>query len=194
MNISPASQSSTASRLNLPAGSRRPEWKIVAGRLVWHLVWTMLFRPWPRRLGNAWRAWLLRLFGARIGRGGLLSPSMRVMQPWELVLGDFVAVGEGVHFYNFARVEVGSMSVISQDCYLCTGTHDYTDTRMPLVVRPIKVGGDVWLAAGVFVHPGVEIGSGAVIGAKSVVAKSMPPWMVCAGHPCRPIKERTLNS
>jgi len=181
------------SRLDLPSGSRSPALGVIVARLAWGLAWTLLFRPWPRRLGNGFRAGLLRLFGARVGRNVLLSPSMRVMKPWELVIGDYTAIGENVYFYNFCLIEVGSMTVISQDCYLCTGSHDHLDPQMPLTIKPVKIGSDAWVAAGAFVHPGVVIGDGAVIGARSVVTKSMPDWTVCAGHPCKPIKPRILK-
>jgi putative colanic acid biosynthesis acetyltransferase WcaF len=80
--------------------------------------------------------------------------------------------------------------VISQGTHLCTGTHDYNKPEFPLVTAPISVGNEAWLAAECFVLPGVEIGEGAVIGARSVVTTNIPSWMVCAGHPCKPIKPR----
>jgi putative colanic acid biosynthesis acetyltransferase WcaF len=188
--MTPASES----KLNLPAGSRRPGLGVIARRVLWGGVYILLFRPWPRRLGNGWRAYLLRLFGAKIGRNTLLSPTMKVMKPWELVIGDYSAIGDHVNFYNFCRTEIGSMTVISQGCYLCTGSHDHLDPQMPLITQPIAVGNDAWIAANVFIHPGVSIGTGAVIGACAVVTKSMPEWTICAGHPCKPIKPRILKN
>jgi len=73
------------------------------------------------------------------------------------------------------------------------GTHDYTKEGFPLITMPIVIGDYVWLAAESFIHPGITIGTGAVIGARSVVTKDMPEWMVCAGHPCKPLKERILS-
>jgi putative colanic acid biosynthesis acetyltransferase WcaF len=143
-------------------------------------------------MGNPFRTWLLRLFGATT-EGGLILPSCRILQPCKLTMGRGSAVGEQVEIYNYAEVNIGEMTVISQYCYLCTGTHDYTEPDMPLTWYPITIGSECWLAAGVFVAPGVTIGDGAVIGAKSVVTKDMPAWTVCAGNPCRPIKPRIVN-
>ena len=92
--------------------------------------------------------------------------------------------------YSQAKIIIGSRSVISQKVYLCTGTHDYTTKGMQLVCKPIFIGSNVWVAADGFVHPGVSIAEGCVIGARAVVLKNMPPWMVCVGHPCEPVKER----
>ena len=115
------------------------------------------------------------------------------MKPWKLRIGTGTAIGHRVEFYNFCMIEIGEMVLISQDCYLCTGTHDYTDPRMPLVTHPIKIEADSWLAAGVFVSPGVHIGRGAVVAARSVVTKDVPVWIVCGGQPCRAIKPRVLR-
>ena len=99
-------------------------------------------------------------------------------------------VGRHVNLYNLARITLGFGANVSQNCHLCAGTHDFTRWDMPLVTRPIIIGDNAWLGADVFVGPGVTIGELCVVGARSVVVKDLPPRMVCAGHPCRPIKER----
>jgi putative colanic acid biosynthesis acetyltransferase WcaF len=85
------------------------------------------------------------------------------------------------------------MSVVSQFTYLCTGSHDYQKHHMPLIHAPITIGREAWIAAGVFVAPGVRIADGVVVGAMSVVTKSLSqPWSVYAGNPCRFVKPRAL--
>jgi putative colanic acid biosynthesis acetyltransferase WcaF len=113
--------------------------------------------------------------------------------PWELEVGEFSAIGNDVEIYNYARVRIGTMTMISQYSYLCTGSHDYEHPHMPLTWAPIDIGSECWIASGVFVGPGTEIGNGAVVGACSVVTKSMPEWMVCVGNPCRPLKPRVIS-
>jgi putative colanic acid biosynthesis acetyltransferase WcaF len=116
-----------------------------------------------------------------------------IWAPWNLVCGDEVGVGNGANLYNQARITLGSRCVVSQGAHLCTGTHDYTSEDFRLIARPIEIGQHAWIAAEAFVHPGVSIGEGAVIGARSVVTRDMPAWMVCAGNPCTPFKPRVMR-
>jgi len=85
---------------------------------------------------------------------------------------------------------IGQRAVISQGAHLCAGTHDFEAPGFPLLTKPITVGDHAWLAAEVFVHPGVTIGEGCVVGARSVVTKDLPAWTVCSGFPAKPLRER----
>jgi putative colanic acid biosynthesis acetyltransferase WcaF len=118
---------------------------------------------------------------------------VKVWMPWNLTISDFTAIGRNVEIYNFAEISIGSNTVISQYSYLCSATHDYTHPHMTLTWFPITIGNSCWLAADTFVAPGVSIGDGCVIGARSVVTKSMPEWSVCAGNPCRALKPRAIK-
>ena len=159
------------------------------GRFIWGLTELVLFRPSPRPF-HPWRAFLLRLFGARIGHGAHIYAGVRVWAPWMIEVGEESGVGDGVILYSQGRITIGKKAVISQGAHLCGGTHDYTDPEFPLVALPISIGDYAWIAAEAFVHPGVSVGEGAVIGARSVVTRDMPPWTVSAGNPCKPIKPR----
>ena len=167
-------------------------WKYLAMRALWTCVQLPFFPKMPRRLSGL-RIVLLRVFGARIGKGCFIAGGVRVWVPRNLSMGDYSVIGEGVQVYNLAAISIGSNAVVSQFTYLCTGTHDYTDPAFPLVWLPITIHSSAWVAANVFVVPGIEVGEGAVVGAGSVVTKAVPEWMVCAGNPCRPIKPRVLK-
>ena len=164
-------------------------WRHRVGRALWNLCWLFVFRPSPRPC-HAWRTWLLRRFGAQIGRQCHIYPLARIWAPWNLICHDHACVADHAILYNQAVIRLGEHSVVSQGAHLCTGTHDYQSPHFELVSHPITVEDQVWLAAECFLLPGVTIGAGAVIGARAVVTKSMPPGMVCAGHPCVPIKPR----
>ena len=179
--------------LDLRKSNTRWPLRIKLTRGLWNICWLLLFRPTPKRLGNPWRLWLLRRFGATIRGKALILPTCRILIPSNLEIHDGSAVGDAVEIYNYGKVTIGSMTIISQYSYLCTGTHDYTEPDMPLIWAPITIGDNAWIAANVFIAPGVTIGAGAVIGARSVVTKEMPPWMVCAGNPCKPLKPRILR-
>lgn len=158
--------------------------------MLWRLVEASLFRWSPRPL-HGFRAFLLRLFGARIAVGTVVVfPSVRTTFPWKLTLDEHAMIGPGVIIYNLATVHVRRGANLSQNVHLCAGTHDYLRWDMPLVARPITIGENAWIAADAFIGPGVEIGELTVVGARSVVMKSLPAGKVCAGNPCRPIKDR----
>ena len=158
-------------------------------RFAWNITRVALFLPSPTPL-HSWRRFLLRIFGAKIGKGVHIYPNVSIWAPWNLILKDECGIANRVTLYSQDIIELGERSVISQDSYICTGSHDYTKKGQPVITAPILIGKNCWLAAGVFIHPGVAIGDGAVIGARSVVNKNMPSWTVCSGHPCTPLKKR----
>ena len=163
------------------------------GRWLWAFVQATLFRWSPRPL-HGFRAWLLRLFGANISAPGqvVVFPTARIFFPWKLTLAPRAMVGPHVNLYNLAPITLNYGANLSQHCHLCAGTHDFTRWDMPLVARPIIIGENAWLGADVFVGPGVTVGELCVVGARSVVVRDMPPRMICAGAPCRPLKARPL--
>jgi putative colanic acid biosynthesis acetyltransferase WcaF len=161
-------------------------------RLVWSVLVWPLFRHLPRSFSQ-WRVAALRGFGAKIGNGVFLERGITVWLPWRLEIADSVAIGRNVEIYNYGRVRIGTMTVVSQYCYLCTGTHDFEHPAMPLTWDDISIGSECWVAAGSWLLPGVQIGNGTVVGARSLVTRSLPEWMVCAGHPCVPLKPRVVR-
>ena len=159
------------------------------GRLVWGIVQSTLFRLSPRPL-HTWRVFLLRCFRAEIGKNVHVYPGVKIWAPWNLEIDDESGVADDVTLYTQGRISIGKRVVISQGCYLCAGTHDFEDPGFPLITKPIRIGDHAWLAAQVFIHPGVTIGEGAVAGARSVVIKDLEPWKVYAGNPATHIKNR----
>ena len=161
-------------------------------RALWGVVWTLLFRPSPR-VCFAWRHFLLRSFGAKIGKGSLVYPTCRIWAPWNLEIGEFVCLSFDVDCYCVDKVTIADQTTISQYAYLCTASHDITDPHMRLITAPITIGPNAWICAGAFVSPGVTIGEGAVAAARAVVVKDVPPWTVVGGNPAKFIKTRTLR-
>lgn len=161
-------------------------------RGLWQLVWLICYRPSPR-LFHGWRRFLLRLFGAHLGQGVHLYPSARLWAPWNLEMGDYACLGDGVDCYCVAPIRIGAHSTVSQYSFLCSASHDYRRKSMPLVTAPISIGEYVWITADVFVAPGVTIGDGAVIGARSSVFDDVPPWCVVKGNPARVVKKREVT-
>ena len=158
-------------------------------RLLWNFFYILIFRFSPTPL-HWWRAFLLRLFGAKIGHRVNIYPGVKIWAPWNLEIGEESGIANGVTLYSQGKITIGKRAVISQGSHLCAGTHDFNDPGMPLITKPITIGDHAWITAEVFVHPGVSIGEGCVVGARSVVTKDMPEWTICAGFPCLPIKDR----
>lgn len=163
----------------------------VFARTIWFFCWKTT-ASWTPRFFNLWRVFLLRAFGAKLGKRVLVLGSVWVDMPWNLVVGDYSAIGKRVWLYNFAKVKIGSNTVISQDTTICTSSHDYTHPHMPLFSKAISIGSQVWIGAECFVMPDVSIGDGVVVGARSLVTKDLTAWMVCVGHPCREYKRRSI--
>ena len=166
-------------------------WSYLLKRLLWSCVQLPFWLRIPRLLTPI-RIALLRLFGAQIAQRCLVGTA-RIWLPWNLQMDEFSAIGDSAEIYNLAPVRIGANSVVSQRSYLCTATHDYTKSNFPIYSLPITIGPSVWIAAGSFVGPGINVGEGAVVGACSVVTKDVPSWTVCAGNPCRVIKARRLD-
>lgn len=163
-----------------------------ARRALWYLVRATLFACSPRRL-DAWRAFLLRCFGARVGRGCLIRPSVKVEIPWNLRLADRVQLGDDAIVYNLGIIEIGEGAVVSQYAHLCAGTHDFSRSDFLLLKCRIRVGAWAWVSADAFVGPGVEVGEGAVLGARSSAFASLPPWTICVGSPAKPVRDRPFR-
>jgi putative colanic acid biosynthesis acetyltransferase WcaF len=164
-----------------------------AARVVWQLTWVLLFRPTPRPL-FAWRNLLLRMFGAQIGRQVRVMASVRIWAPWNLRMADHSAIGENVDCYSVAPISIGRHALVSQYSFLCTASHDYERAGLPGFDAPITVEDYAWLCADVYVAPGVTIGAGAVVGARSSAFKDIEPWTVNAGTPAKALKPRVLRS
>lgn len=156
---------------------------------LWWLVQATLFR-WSPQLLYGFRRFLLRLFGADIGAGVIVRPSVTIPYPWKLKIGDHSWIGDDAVLYTFAPISIGRNAVVSQKCYLCAGTHDYQSPSFDIQGFPIVIEDEAWVAADVFVAPGVTIGRGAVVGSRSSVYSDLPPMMVCLGSPARPVRAR----
>lgn len=168
--------------------SRKWTRKELVGRLLWAACKPLFcFNP---RLLWGWRCFLLRLFGAKIGKNVHIHPSVQIFIPWNLTIGDWSSVGFDALIYNLGPVTIGSKVTISQRAHLCAGSHDFRDPAMPLTKPPISIGNEVWLCADAFVGPSVIVGAKAVVGARAVVVKDVAEADIVAGNPARVVGKR----
>lgn len=176
------------SLFQLPKGFRGRSVVVVQ---LWWIVQSTLFALSPQFM-YGWRRFLLKLFGAKVGQGVLIRPSARVTYPWKVVIGDWVWVGDYAELYSLGPIEIGSNVVVSQRAYLCAASHDYTSSSFDMLAKKIVIEDEVWIAADVFVAPGITLGRGALVGARSSVFSDMPSGMICVGSPAKPVRPRLV--
>lgn len=162
-------------------------------RIIWEVINRTIFRllitPYLKEFRNS----ILRLFGAKIARGVLIYPTVNIWYPWKLQIGRFSCIGGNVNLYNKENIVIYENVVVSQNSFLCTATHNIESESHDLITRPIVINNRAWVAADVFVGPGVTIGEGAVVGARAAVFKDVEPWTVVGGNPAKYIKKRVIK-
>ena len=161
-------------------------------RLIWGIVYFMLYRPSPI-IFHRWRCFLLRLFGAKIGTNVAPYPTAKIWAPWNLEMHDNSCLASGVICYSVGKIIIGKDAVISQYTHLCSATHDYKSKDFDLMVGNIEIGEKAWICAEVFVGPGVKIGAGCVANSRSFVGKNLSEWSIYSGNPAKFIRERIKN-
>jgi len=156
---------------------------------LWWIVYAILFKPSPQFLYR-WRRFLLRCFGAKLGKKVLLRPSVKVTYPWKVSIGDYSWIGDDVILYSLGDIEIGSNTVISQRSYICTGSHDYTKNDFPIYSKKVIIENECWLATDVYVAPGVTVKQGTVVGSRSAVLNDLGAFSVYVGSPAKFLKKR----
>jgi putative colanic acid biosynthesis acetyltransferase WcaF len=161
--------------------------------VLWRFVGAPLF---ALTLHNAYslRRAILSAFGARVAPSARFRRSARVERPWLLSAGDLTVIGDRAVFAGPEPIRVGRRCVVSQFALLLTETRDPGATGHPPRSAPITVEDDAWVAADALLLPGVTIGAGSVVGARSVVESSLPAWRICAGQPARPRAPRRFHN
>jgi putative colanic acid biosynthesis acetyltransferase WcaF len=177
---------------NLASYRTPPDWHPGAPLPV-QTLWFVLGSPLlaARWLpGSAWRAGLLRVFGARIGSGCRLKPGLRVKFPWRLQVGEHCWLAEDAWFDNLAPISLGDRVCVSQGAYLCTGNHDFRSPTFALRLGPIRIDSDAWIAARATLAPGTVIGAAAVVALGAVVSGTVAAGTIVRGNPAVPVAQR----
>jgi len=161
-------------------------------RVIWNVSWLVLARWTPPPM-HGWRRMVLRAFGAKIGKGVRVYPCATIWHPANLTMDDQSCLGRRVNCYNQGHIHIGRRVVISQGSHLCASSHDLSDYYFQLILRPIRIEANAWVAADAFVGPGVTVGEGAVLGACGVALRDLEPWSVYSGNPAQFLKRRELH-
>lgn len=161
-------------------------------RAAWMIAWLMLARFTPPPL-HGWRRTVLRLFGAKIGRGARVHASVSIWHPGNLDLGEFALIGPGVRLYNQGNIAIGARTVVSQRAHLCASTHDVNDPHFQLVLKPVRIGARCWIAAEAFVGPGVTMHDRSVLAARGALFADAETDAIYSGNPAKFLRKRQLR-
>jgi len=159
-------------------------------RLIWVTVWFFLFRFTPPFLLNKWRIFLLKLFGAKISWSAKIYPSVKIFKPWLLEMGRNSCLARNVDCYNYDNIKIDSNSIVSQNSFLCTASHNYNSKKFELITNKITIKKNVWVAANCFIGPGVTMNNNSVLLAMSNLTKNTKENYVYAGNPAKLKKKK----
>ena len=160
-------------------------------RGLWHYVNAIVFKSGLLPVSGL-KVALLRLFGARVGKGVIIKPYVNIKYPWRLSIGNHTWLGEGVWIDNVAAVSIGSNVCLSQGAILETGSHNYKSKTFDLVTGPITIEDGVWVGCGAIVNQGLTVASHAVLTSGSVATKNMEPYYIYQGNPAVKVRLRTI--
>lgn len=161
-------------------------------RAIWFFVNAFFVKAsWNPFMGI--KIFLLRCFGAKIGRGLVIKNNVIIKSPWNLTIGNYCWLGEGCWIDNLDKVNIGNNVCISQGAMLLTGNHDYTRFDMPYRNAPIQIMDGVWIGANSVVCSGVEVRRNAILTVGSVATHSMEENGIYQGNPANIIRKRIIN-
>ncbi|MFM1931244.1 MAG: colanic acid biosynthesis acetyltransferase WcaF [Bacteroidota bacterium] len=165
-----------------------PAWK----RLVWYAVNAVVFNNGLFPFSTL-KCFLLRLFGAHVGKRVVIKPSVNIKYPWKLSIGDNSWIGEGVWIDNLEDVSIGANACISQGALLLCGNHNYSKTTFDLMVSKITLEEGVWIGAKSVVTGGVHAHSHAVLAAGSVASSNLDAYTIYRGNPALGVRKREIS-
>ena len=165
----------------------------VIKRTIWFFV-NVLFFENPLVPVNSLKVWLLKTFGAKIGRGVVIKPGVNIKYPWNLKIGNYTWIGEKVWIDNLVPVFIGENVTVSQGAMLLTGSHNYKAEAFDLIVNKITIEDGVWIGAQATVCPGVTCYSHSVLAVGSVATRDLDAYFIYQGNPAEKKRERNINN
>lgn len=160
-------------------------------RILWYIIGECLFNSMVP--GSWWRIYLLKCFGAKVKKGVVIKPYVKIKYPWKLTIGNNVWIGEKVWIDNMADVKIEDNACISQEAMLLCGNHNYKKETFDLIVRSITIEEGAWVGAKSIICPGVVVKSHSVITVGSIVVQSTEPYTIYQGNPAIKLRPRQIN-
>ncbi len=160
-------------------------------RTLWYFTNAIFFKSFFPFYGI--KVFILRLFGASVGKGVVIKPYVNIKYPWHLTIGNHVWIGEEVWIDNLAPINIGNNVCLSQGAMLLCGNHDYKLPTFDLIVKEIVLENAVWIGAKAIVCPGVRVGEGTILTVGSIANFHLKPNKIYKGNPAVIVRERSLR-
>ena len=161
-------------------------------QLFWYIT-NVLFFINPLNPISSLKVFLLKLFGAKIGKDVVVKPGVNIKYPWKLTVGNYVWIGENVWIDNLDKVEIANNAVLSQGAILLCGNHNFKKPSFDLITKPITVEEGVWIGAKSIVTGGVICKSHSVLAVNSVASANLEEYTIYRGNPAEKVKIREIN-
>jgi len=161
-------------------------------RVLWFYLNALFFKT-SLVPSSGFKRFLLRLFGAKVGKNVIVKPGVNIKYPWHLTIGNYTWIGENVWIDSLVPVTIGSNVCISQGAMILTGSHNYKKTSFNLVTKSVALEDGVWIGACAIINAGVIAGTHSVLTGGSVANKNLDPWSVYQGNPAVKTRERVID-
>ena len=161
-------------------------------RLIWYITNSLFINSYCLPISSLKRV-LLRLFGAKIGKGVVIKPKVNIKYPWKLSIGDYSWIGEKVWIDNLDNVIIGKNCCLSQESMLLSGNHDYKKSSFDLIIKPITLEDGSWVGAKTVICPGVTLHNNSILSVGSIATKNLDPNSIYQGNPAIKIKNRVIE-
>jgi putative colanic acid biosynthesis acetyltransferase WcaF len=162
-------------------------------RILWYFINHLVFTSGLFPISNL-KVVLLRLFGAKIGKGVNIKPKVSIKYPWNLEVGNFAWIGEAVWIDNLVKVSIGANCCLSQGAMLLTGNHNYKKSTFDLMVGEIILKDGVWIGAKAIVCPGISCQSYSILSVGSVATSDLESNGIYQGNPAKKVKHRIIEA
>ena len=161
--------------------------------LIWYCLNAVFLNTYFLPI-SSFKIFLLKLFGAKIGRGVVIKPKVNIKYPWNLEIGNFSWIGEEVWIDNLDNIKIGNNCCVSQGAMLLCGNHNYKKTTFDLVTKPITLQDGSWVGAKAIVCPGITLEENSILTVGSVANTNLNSNEIFQGNPAKKIKERRIES